>query len=99
MMGYIQLEELEEKYAKGEMGQGLEACLQVAKAERDRELKQRNEMLLTQYDRLKTHYNRILRIVRDFRIPDDETLQEAETYLNRLKKNNKRISELKELKL
>ena len=99
MMGYMELEELEERYAKGELGSGLTVCLQVAKMERDKELKQRNEMLLAQYDRLRTKYNRILRIIRDFRIPDDETMEEVETYLKRLKKNNERITELKNINL
>lgn len=97
MLSYMELEELENSYANGSKGAGLRACLQVLKAERDKELKERNEMLLAQYDRLRTKYNRILRVVRDFRIPDDETIEEVNIYLQRLKQNSARITELKNI--
>ena len=64
MMGYMQLEELEEKYANGH-GSGLNAVLEVARMERDKELKERNEMLLTQFDRLKTRYNMLTKTARE----------------------------------
>ena len=98
MLSYIELEELENSYANGSKGAGLRACLQVLKSERDKELKERSEMLIAQYDRLKTRYNRILRIIRDYRTPDDDLLQETETYLNRLKKNKEKIAELRNIK-
>ena len=97
MMSYLELEELEEKYANGG-NHGLTAVLQVARQEINKEVRERESMLIAQYDRLKTRYNRILRIIRDYRTPDDELLQETETYLNRLKKNKEKIAELRNIK-
>ncbi len=99
MLSYMELEELENSYANGSKGTALKACLQVLKAERDKELKERNEMLLAQYDRLRTSYNRILRIIRDYRTPDEETLQDVQAYMKRLKQNQARITELKNINL
>ncbi len=99
MMSYIELEEMENSYANGSKGAGLRACLQVLKSERDKELKERNEMLIAQYDRLRTSYNRILRIIRDYRIPDDETIEDVTAYMERLKDNRRKIDELKNINL
>lgn len=99
MLSYIELEELENSYANGAKGAGLRACLQVLKTERDKELKERNEMLIAQYDRLRTSYNRILRIIRDYRIPDDETMEDVSNYMARLKDNRRKIDELKNINL
>lgn len=99
MLSYIELEELENNYANGSKGSGLRACLQVLKSERDKELKERNEMLIAQYGRLRNSYNRILRFIRDCELPDDETFEEVDTYIKRLKDNRRKIEELKNINL
>ena len=98
MMSYLELEELEEKYANGG-NHGLTAVLQVARQEIDKEVRERESMLITQFDRLKTRYNMLTTTTRDYRLPDDELLQEAMTALKRLKDNKARIDYLKGIKL
>ena len=96
-MTYLELEELETKvnaYKAATDAYGKQYKSYI----RD-EIKERQRLLVEQWDRMKTIYNRLARMSRNYHMIEDEDINDQLEMLDRLRSNNNRINELKNLSI
>ena len=94
-MTYMEFEELEERVNAYKLA--TDASGKQYKSYMRDEIKERQKLLLEQWDRMKTIYNRLARMSRNYHMIEDEDINQQLDMLDRLRSNQARISELKSM--